>query len=88
MQKNRITQTWEHPGQEGEHRAWFRSAALAGLPERVRADLKKNPDFAVANSTKWERHVIHGLQLEQDEGNDPKETPRQGLEPWTIRLKV
>lgn len=60
-----IMQTGEHPGQEGEHRDWFRSAVLAGLPERVRADLEKNPDFAVANSTKWERHVIHRLQQEK-----------------------
>ncbi|KAL3991241.1 protein NEDD1 [Sarotherodon galilaeus] len=67
-----IMQTGEHPGQEGEHRAWFRSAVLAGLPERVRADLEKNPDFAVANSTKWERHVIHRLQLEKEEVTNKK----------------
>lgn len=30
-------------------------------------DLEKNPDFAVTDSAKWERHVIHRLQLEQDE---------------------
>lgn len=28
-----IIQTGEHPGQEGEHRAWFRCVVLAGLPE-------------------------------------------------------
>lgn len=28
-----IMQTGQHPGKEGEHRAWFRSAVLAGLPE-------------------------------------------------------
>ncbi|XP_042073599.1 uncharacterized protein LOC121813768 [Haplochromis burtoni] len=38
-----ILQTGEHPGQNGELRAWFRSAVLAGLPERVRTDLQKNP---------------------------------------------
>lgn len=45
---------------------------LAGLPERVRTDLEKNPDFAIANSTKWERHVKHRLQLEQDEAINKK----------------
>lgn len=58
-----------HSGQEGEHRAWFRTAVL---PERVTTDLEKNPDFPVADSTQWERHVVHRLQLEQDEANKQK----------------
>lgn len=57
---------------EGEHRAWFRSAVLAGLPNQVIEDLQKNPDFAVADSVQWERHVSHRLQLEQDRANKQK----------------
>lgn len=68
-----ILQTGEHPGQNGEPRAWFRSAVLAGLPERVTKDLQKNPDFAVADSAKWERHIIHRLELEKDEVNKKKQ---------------
>lgn len=64
-----MSETGIHPGQGGEHRAWFRAAVLAGLPERVTIDLEKNPDFAVADSTQWERHVVHRLKLEQDEAN-------------------
>lgn len=68
-----IVQTGEHPGQEGEYRTWFQCAVLAGLPGRVRADLQRNPDFAVADSVKWERHVIHRLELERDEVNKNKQ---------------
>ncbi|KAL3979054.1 hypothetical protein ACER0C_017604 [Sarotherodon galilaeus] len=67
-----MSQTGIHPGQEGENRAWFRAAALKGLPDKVTADLEKNPDFAVADSTQWERHVTHRLQLEQDTVNKQK----------------
>lgn len=67
-----MSQTGIHPGQGGEDRAWFRAAVLVGLPERVRTDLEKNPDFAVADSTQWERHVVHRLQLELDEANKQK----------------
>lgn len=38
----------------------------------MRTDLEKNPDFAVADSTQWERHVVHRLQLELDEANKQK----------------
>lgn len=51
---------------------WFCAAVLKGLPEKVTTDLEKNPDFAVADSTQWERHVAHRLQLEQDEANKHK----------------
>ncbi|KAL3968316.1 hemicentin [Sarotherodon galilaeus] len=67
-----MSQTGIHPGQEGENRAWFRAAVLKGLPEKVTTDLEKNPDFAVADSTQWERHVTHRLQLEQDTVNKQK----------------
>ncbi|KAL3992501.1 P-type Ca2+ transporter type 2A [Sarotherodon galilaeus] len=67
-----LTETGIHPGKEGESRAWFRSAVLAGLPKQVTADLEKNPDFAVADSMQWERHVVHRLQLEQDQVNKQK----------------
>lgn len=67
-----MSQTGIHPGQEGENRAWFRAAVLKGLPEKVTTDLEKNPDFAVADSTRWERHVTHRLQLEQDVMNKQK----------------
>lgn len=63
-----MSETGIHPGQGGEHRA----VVLAGLPERVTIDLEKNPDFAVADSTQWERHVVHRLQLEQDKANKQK----------------
>lgn len=67
-----MSQTGIHPGQEGEHRAWFRAAVLKGLPVKVTTDLEKNPDFSVADSTQWERHVAHQLTLEQDEVNKQK----------------
>ncbi|KAL4009593.1 hypothetical protein ACER0C_003445 [Sarotherodon galilaeus] len=67
-----MSETGIHPGREGESRAWFRAAVLAGLPKQVRTDLEKNPDFAVADSTQWERHVTHRLMLEQDEVNKQK----------------
>lgn len=67
-----MSQTGIHPGQEGEHRAWFRAAVLKGLLDKITTDLEKNPDFAVADSTQWERHVVHRLQLEQDEANKQK----------------
>lgn len=61
-----LSETGIHPGQQGEHRAWFRAAVLAGLPKQVTADLEKNPDFAVADSVQWERHVTHRLAQEQE----------------------
>ncbi|KAL3967177.1 hypothetical protein ACER0C_030799 [Sarotherodon galilaeus] len=67
-----LMETGIHPGKEGESRAWFRSAVLAGLPKQVTADLEKNPDFAVADSVQWERHVAHRLQQEQDSVNKQK----------------
>ncbi|XP_025760890.1 uncharacterized protein LOC112845727 [Oreochromis niloticus] len=67
-----LMETGIHPGKEGESRAWFRSAVLAGLPKQVTADLEKNPDFAVADSVQWERHVVHRLQQEQDSVNKQK----------------
>ncbi|KAL4009565.1 hypothetical protein ACER0C_003417 [Sarotherodon galilaeus] len=67
-----LSETGIHPGQEGESRAWFRAAVLAGLPKQVRTDLEKNPDFAVADSTQWERHLTHRLTLEQDDVNKQK----------------
>ncbi|KAL3977052.1 SLIT-ROBO Rho GTPase activating protein [Sarotherodon galilaeus] len=67
-----MSETGIHPGQEGESRAWFRAAVLAGLPKQVRTDLEKNPDFAVADSTQWERHLTHRLTLERDEVNKLK----------------
>ncbi|KAL3973521.1 TIMELESS-interacting protein [Sarotherodon galilaeus] len=67
-----MSETGIHPGREGESRAWFRAAVLAGLPKQVRTDLEKNPDFAVADSTQWERHVTHRLMLEQDDVNKQK----------------
>ncbi|KAL3987752.1 hypothetical protein ACER0C_014867 [Sarotherodon galilaeus] len=67
-----LSETGIHPGREGESRAWFRAAVLAGLPKQVRTDLEKNPDFAVADSTQWERHVTHRLTLEQDDVNKQK----------------
>lgn len=67
-----MSQTGIHPGKGGEDRAWFCAAVLVGLPERVRTDLEKNPDFAVADSTQWERHVVHRLQLKLDEANKQK----------------
>lgn len=67
-----LSQTGIHPGQEGEHRAWFRAAVLKGLPDKVTTDLEKNPDFAVADSTQWERHVAHRLQVDQDKTNKQK----------------
>lgn len=39
----------------------------------MRTDLQKNPDFAVADSTKWERHVIHRLELEREEVTKKKQ---------------
>lgn len=54
-----LSQIGIHPGQEGEHRAWFRAAVLKGLKSKsVTTDLEKNPDFAVADSTQWERHIV------------------------------
>lgn len=35
-----MSQTAIHPGQEGEHRAWFRAAVLKGLPDKVTTDLE------------------------------------------------
>ncbi|KAL3976424.1 hypothetical protein ACER0C_022310 [Sarotherodon galilaeus] len=67
-----LSETGIHPGQEGEHRAWFHAAVLAGLPKQVTADLERNPDFAVADSVQWERHVTHRLQSEQDTANKQK----------------
>ncbi|XP_076735707.1 uncharacterized protein LOC143414755 [Maylandia zebra] len=67
-----LLETGIHPGKEGESRAWFRSAVLAGLPNQVAVDLEKNPDFAVADSVQWERHVTHRLQQEQDLTNKQK----------------
>lgn len=67
-----LSETGVHPGKEGEHRAWFRSAVLAGLPNQVKADLEKNLDFAVADSVQWERHLTHRLQIEQDIVNKQK----------------
>lgn len=67
-----LTETGIHPGREGEGRAWFRSAVLSGLPKQVKADLEKNPDFAVAEAVQWERHVVHRLQEEQDLVNKQK----------------
>lgn len=64
-----MTETGIHPGQEGEHRAWFHAAVPRGLPEQVTTVLEKNPDFAVTDSTQWERHVVHRLELEQDQAN-------------------
>lgn len=67
-----MTETGIHPGQEGEHRAWFRAAVLWGLPEKVTTDLEKNPYFAVTDATQWKRHVVHRLELEQDQANKQK----------------
>lgn len=67
-----IAQTSTYPGQAGEDSACFRKAVMAGLPEQVRTKLQRNPDFAVANSTKWERHIIRRLQLELDVANQKR----------------
>lgn len=45
---------------------------LAGLPLALTTDLEKNPDFSVADSVQWERHVTHRLQQEQDDANKQK----------------
>lgn len=37
---------------------------FVGGREERQSIFEKNPDFVVANSTKWERHVIHRLQLD------------------------
>lgn len=60
-----MSETGIHPGQEGEHRAWFHAAVLKGLPVQVTTDLEKNPDFSVED-------MAHRLTLEQDEVNKQK----------------
>lgn len=60
-----MSETGIHPGQEGEHRTWFRAAVLKGLPVQVTTDLENNPDFSVAD-------MAHRLTLEQDEVNKQK----------------
>ncbi|XP_019202288.1 uncharacterized protein LOC109195151 [Oreochromis niloticus] len=82
-----LTETGIHPGKEGESRAWFRSAVLAGLPKQVTTDLEKNPDFAVADSAQWERHVVHRLQLEQDQVNKQKKE-LEDAQAQLIRLQL
>lgn len=82
-----LMETGIHPGKEGESRAWFRSAVLAGLPKQVTADLEKNPDFAVADSAQWERHVVHRLQQEQDSVNKQKKELEEA-QTQLIRLQL
>ncbi|KAL3987092.1 T-complex protein 1 subunit epsilon [Sarotherodon galilaeus] len=82
-----LSETGIHPGQEGESRAWFRAAVLAGLPKQVRTDLEKNPDFAVADSTQWERHLTHRLTLEQDEVNKQKRELEEA-QAWLVKLQL
>ncbi|KAL4008642.1 hypothetical protein ACER0C_002494 [Sarotherodon galilaeus] len=82
-----LMETGIHPGKEGESRAWFRSAVLAGLPKQVTADLEKNPDFAVADSAQWERHVVHRLQQEQDSVNKQKKELEEA-QAQLIRLQL
>lgn len=60
---------------------------MAGLPEQVRTDLHKNPDFAVANLTKWERHIIHRLQLEQD-AVDQKKRELEEAQTHLVKLQL
>ncbi|KAL4008755.1 hypothetical protein ACER0C_002607 [Sarotherodon galilaeus] len=82
-----LIETGIHPGKEGESRAWFRSAVLAGLPKQVTADLEKNPDFAVADSAQWERHVVHRVQQEQDLVNKQKKELEEA-QAQLIRLQL
>ncbi|KAL3970492.1 nesprin-1 [Sarotherodon galilaeus] len=82
-----LIETGIHSGKEGESRAWFRSAVLAGLPKQVTADLEKNPDFAVADSAQWERHMAHRLQQEQDLVNKQKKELEEA-QAQLIRLQL
>ena len=56
-----------NPNRDTPQREWYRTAILEGVPEIVRKSMSDNPDLPGADSSVWERHLVHHLTRAREE---------------------